>query len=582
MKSNPMRRVLLFISILSFACSKGEPANSAAAFERVSTERTGVLHPTISGDARRWYIPESNGNGAAWIDYDSDGDFDLFVGNGCEVNYADGGKRFEILRKTTSHLYKNNLNFRFADVTEEAGVACREWVNGVATGDIDGDGAPDLYLANFGADVLYKNIGGPDKLKHGFADATQAAGIVNLKWSASAAFGDADNDGDLDLYVANYVEFDPERPPADGRRNIINGVEVAWGPEKENPGMNIGAPDVYFKNSGNGIFTNSTRESGFELKAPLCSYAVIFSDVNRDGWQEVLVANDGQPCNLFMNQKNGTFREEGEARGFALSADGKATAAMGLCAEDYDFDGDMDIFRTNFDMEANSLHVNDGNGYFTDRAAEAGLAAPSVDRLGWACGFVDFENDGDLDLIVSNGHVYPQAELIGMHPFLQTQQFYEASESAPGKIVYKDITPSIDSSVSGKAAGRSFAFCDLDLDGALDFVMIQIDEPPKIIRNKTAARGAWLSVVLRGSKSNRDGIGARVSVTSGSRTWTREMRTASGLYSSHAPQLHFGLGATKQIDRIRVQWPSGAVQTIEGAPVDQFLMIREAGAPAAK
>jgi hypothetical protein len=572
-KAAPFALPLALLPVL--ACTRAPEGPGALSFEVVPADMSGLTAPIVSGDPRRWYIPESNGSGAAWIDYDCDGDFDLFVGNGCNVEYVDDGKVFKILRNATSHLYQNNLHFRFRDVTAEAGVGCTEWVNGVATGDIDGDGDPDLYLANFGRDVLYRNAGGPGATAFRFVDATEESGIHNLRWAASAAFGDLDNDGDLDLYVANYVEFDPANPPAGGKRNVIGGVEVGWGPEKENPGINLGAPDVYYRNDGNGKFADATRESGFELKKPLCSYAVVFSDVDHDGWQDVLVANDGQPANLFMNRKNGTFAEEGEARGFAFDANGKPTAAMGLSVEDYDFDGDMDVFRTNFQLEANSLHVNDGKGYFTDRAAEAGLAATSVDRLGWACAFVDFENDGIPDLVVANGHVYPQAELIHFGTFLQPMQFYHGRETSPGKVVFDDITQQFDPSIRDAVAGRSLALCDLDLDGALDFVLTMIDLPPRLVRNRTPHRGAWISISLRGSRANRDGYGARVAVTCGGRTWTKEMRTTQGLYSSNAPRLHFGLGDVRQIDRIAVEWPGGTRQEIGPVAIDQFLMIRE-------
>ncbi len=532
----------------------------------------GIDVTIVSGDARRWYIPETNGSGAAWIDFDSDGDLDLLVGNGQPTRYVDDGAKLEILRTATCRLYRNDQGglgqLRFSDATDAAGLARALWVNGVATGDVDNDGDPDLYLACFGPDVYFRNDGGR------FTDATEAAGLGNARWGASAVFGDPDNDGDLDLYVANYCEFDPDKTPAGGKRNLIQGVEVGWGPEAENPGINIGSPDVYFRNEGAGSFVLATYDAGLELEKPLCSYAAVFTDLDDDGWSDLIVANDAQPTNLFHNQGNGTFREEGEARGFAYDATGRPTAAMGLAVEDVDADGDFDVLRTNFDGEANSLHVNDGKGHFVDRAEEFGLAEPSRNVLGWGCGFFDADCDGDLDLLVANGHVYPQAELIGMHPFLQPTHFFEAKPGPTGKIFYSLVDPC--PGIEGSRAARALAFADVDDDGDVDVLATGIDEVPRLLRNETPRRGHFLSVRLLGTKSSRDGIGAKVTVYAGARAWSREMRTTQGLYASHDPRLHFGLGDVSAIDSVEVRWPSGIVQTVVAPALDTFLAIREA------
>lgn len=536
-------------------------------------QSTGIDVRVKSGDSRRWYIPESNGSGAAWLDYDSDGDMDLLIGNGASVNYLDDGKRLEIVKDGGTRLYakdwKESHPFPFVDATETSGLSCKEWVNGIATGDIEGDGDTDVYFANFGPDALYRNEGGK------FRDTTEACGLRNEKWGASAAFADVDNDGDLDLYVANYCEFDPENPPAGGKRNVIQGVEVGWGPEKENPGINVGAPDAFFRNQGKGLFKNETAEAGLALAKPLCSYAVVFSDIDQDGWQDILVANDGQPSNLFHNRGLGRFTEEGEARGFAFDAKGQATAAMGLTVEDFDGDGDMDVFRTNFDMEANSLLVNDGKGNFTDRADELGLAAPSLDRLGWACAFWDGDNDGDYDILVANGHVYPQAEKIGMHAWLQRSQLFECYRDGAGKLKYRDRSSQITDPFSLPAAARGIAIGDPNNDGREDVVIVDIDGPPRVFRNVTRDPGHFITVRLIGEISNRDGYGARVTVFTGGRSFVREMRTSQGLYSSHDPRLHFGLGDEEAVIKVVVEWPSGTIQIIEKPQIDTFITVRE-------
>ncbi|HZM00002.1 MAG TPA: CRTAC1 family protein [Planctomycetota bacterium] len=555
---------------------QGAPAGGPR-FEFVDVAgQAGIDVVNVCGDPRRWYIVESNGNGAAWLDYDRDGDMDLFVGNGAGLAYVDDGKRLEVLHTAASRLYRNDGGWLFADVTAEAGAGRSEWINAVTVADYDNDGDSDLYLACFGRDVLLRNDGGR------FADATAEAGLGCELWGAGAAFGDADNDGDLDLYVANYVLFDPEHPPDEGRRAVIEGVEVGIGPEAENQrGLNTGAPDVFYRNQGEGRFVEATAQAGLELPAPLCSYAVVFSDVDGDGWQDLLVANDLQPCNLFHNRGDGTFEEQGQARGFATDGNGKPTSAMGLVVEDVDGDGDMDVLRTNFDLEPNSLHVNDGQGRFTEVAAQHGLAQPSLDKLGWGAAFLDAECDGDLDLLVANGHVYPQAREIGMSGWLMPSQLYEASSASaagvasPGMPQWRDVTAGAGPGLAPLQSARGLALADVDDDGDSDAVIIDMDGPPRLLENRSARQGRWISVLPLGTVSNRDGFGARVTVTAGGRTWTREMRTNQGLYSSHDPRLHFGLGSVERIDRVEVAWPSGRTSRLENPPLDAPLVVRE-------
>jgi hypothetical protein len=542
---------------------------SALAFVDVAAS-AGLDVVSLHGDPRRWYIVESNGNGAAWLDYDADGDMDLYVGNGAGLAYHEDGRRLEVLPVASSRLYRNEGDWRFTDVTDEAGARRSEWNNAVTTGDVDNDGDPDLYLANFGPDVFLRNEGGR------FVDATHEAGLGNELWAAGAVFGDVDNDGHLDLYVANYVLFDPDDPPDEGRRNVIEGVEVGWGPEEENQGrFNHGAPNRFWRGVGAGRFVEATETAGLGLETPLCSYAAVFSDVDGDGWQDLLVANDLQPCNLFHNQGDGTFREEGELRGFATDAEGRATSAMGLCVEDVDGDGDQDVLRTNFDFEPNNLHLNDGRGHFSERTASFGLSDSSMDKLAWGAAFLDAECDGDLDLMVANGHVYPQAEQIGMSGWLMRTQLYEAVSDGRGGLRWHDLGTSAGSGLAPLRSARGLAVADADDDGDLDAVVIDIDEPPRLLENRSARRGRWIAVRTVGRSANRDGLGALVRVTAGGRTWTREMRTVQGLYSSHDPRLHFGLGRVDAVERVEVLWPGGARSTVEDPALDAVLIVHQ-------
>ena len=573
MHRGPPLEFLVLVPLAALAaCDASVTADELPALEFVDVAASaGLTLRQVSGDPRRWYIPESNGTGAAWLDYDGDGDMDLFIGNGQGLRYLDDGARLEIVRSAHSALYRNDGGLHFTDVSEAAGCARRDWVQAIATGDVDNDGDPDLYLGCLEGDVFLRNDGGR------FVDATEESGLSNALWAAGAAFGDANNDGALDLYVANYCLFDCAAPPLGGKRELIEGVEVGWGPEAENKqGLNPGAPDRFYLGDGKGHFREASRECGLALEVPLCSYAAVFCDVDGDGWQDILVANDLQPANLFLNDGHGRFREAGLERGFALDAQGKPTGAMGLACEDFDGDGDFDVLRSNFDMEANCLHRNDGHGQFDDVAASVGLAEPSLDRLGWGGGFFDADCDGDLDILLANGHVYPQAREIGMSGWAMQSQLFEAVRREDGRVGYLDATARSGSGLAAPRSSRGVAFADADDDGDVDVLIVDMDEPPRLLENRSTRRGHWLEVRTRGTRSNRDGLGALVRVRAGERTWVREVRTTQGLYSSHDPRLHFGLGAVESIDSVEVVWPSGRVSRVARPALDRLLVVEEA------
>jgi len=576
---SPRARTILPSGALALAALSGcddathaaQPGERTFLFVDVA-EEAGVTLRNVSGDPRRWYILESNGSGLAWLDVDSDGDMDLFVGNGQSVEYVDDGARLAIGDDAASALYRNDTPrggaWRFADVSAEWNAARKEWVGGVATGDVDGDGDTDLYLANFGPDVLLLNQG------TSFADGTAAAGLGSPWWGTGAAFGDPDLDGDLDLYVANYCRFDPENPPAGGKRNVMNGVEIGWGPIGENKQFNPGAPDVFYVNDGKGRFRDATAEAGFASAADACSYAVVFSDVDGDGRPDVLVANDLEPSHLFINRGDGTFAEEGAVRGFATNAEGKPTSAMGLMLADLDGDLDQDVLRTNFDFEANSVHLN-GAGRFRDVPGAFGLAEPSLDRLGWGGGFFDADCDGALDLFVANGHVMPQAAEVGMSGWLMASQLFEGRWNVAGRLEFTDATARAGADLGLPRSARGAAFADVDGDGDLDLAVTDIGEVVRLLENRTPRRGKWIALELRGSRSNSDGYGAKVRVRAGGRTHAREVRATDGLYSSNDPRPHFGLGAVGEIDWVEVDWPSGARSRVEAPALDAVLVVTE-------
>ncbi len=548
--------------------SEAGPALGRLQFVDVAAA-AGVDVLNVSGDPRRWYIPESNGSGAAWLDFEDDGDQDLFIGNGQHLAYLDDGARLEIVRDATSRLYLNEGSWRFRDASRESGAARDDWINAVVVGDADNDGDPDVYLACFGADVFLRKEGSR------FVEATRASGLGNELWAASAAFGDANRDGHLDLYVANYCQFDLDHPPAEGKRNTIEGVEVGWGPEEENQrGYNRGAPDVYFQGDGKGGFARWTDKAGFALERPLCSYGCVWSDVTADGWPDLMVANDIQPANLFVNQGEGRFRDEALERGFAFGAEGKPTGAMGLLVADIDQDGDFDVLRTNFDFESNSLHVNDGSGHFEDRAGAYGLAQPSLDKLAWDGAFLDVDRDGDLDLMIANGHVYPQAEKIGMGAWLQPTQLFEGVPHRRYGTVWQDVTATAGPGLAPLRSARGLAVGDPDEDGDPDVVIVDLDSRPRLLRNDSSRLGHWVGLELVGKFSNRDALGTRVEIQAGGRTWTREVRAGNGLYSSNDRRVLVGLGEITRVDSVTIRWPSGTVQ-VEQVPIDRYYTIPE-------
>ena len=502
------------------------------------------------------YIVEANGNGTAFFDYDNDGDMDVLIVNGSTLeNYKKGGDPMVALYK--------NAGGTFVDVTRESGLLKRGWGMGVCAGDYNNDGHQDLYITAYGSSVLFRNNGDGT-----FSDVTASAGAANVHWSTNCAFGDYDRDGYLDLYVANYMTFDEKSVPRRGSdpKCRFLGIDVFCGPQ----GLQ-GEPDVLFHNNGNGAFTDVTKSAG--IKDPnYYGFGVVFSDFDNDGWPDIYVANDGNPNLLFHNNRNGTFSEMGVLSGAGLNEAGRAQSGMGVGIGDYDGNGLFDIFVTNFAGDTNTLYRNLGKMLFADVTSIAGLGEISQQYLGWGAGFEDFDNDGLPDIFVANGHVYPQVDSVetGQH-YAQRKEVYR--NAGGGK--FKEIARDLAGDLLIPKSSRGAAFGDFDNDGNIDVLVINLNDRPSLYRNEGGNRNHWITLHLKGSRSNRDAIGARVEISAGGRTQIHEVRSGGSYLSQNDIRLHFGLGNASRVDRIRIRWPNGNTEELAGMDADQFVTIKE-------
>ena len=553
--------VALVISALSVAAvtSQTPPAGGARSSIRLVdvAAQAGLTVMNVHGAPTRDYIIDTNGNGAAWFDYDNDNDLDALLVNGSSRDrIAAGGDPM-------AALYRNDGNGRFTDVTAASGLNKRGWGMGVCVADYDNDGLQDVYLTAFGPNALFRNTG-----KGTFTDVTNAAGVGDTHWSTNCAYGDYDRDGDVDLYVANYLTFDERTVPKPGsRENCRYGsMPVMCGPR----GL-PGEPDVLYRNEGNGRFTDVTLRAG--IKDPgSYGFGVLFSDLNDDGWPDIFVANDSTPNLFFRNNRDGTFVEEGLVSGLALSGNGREQAGMGVDAGDINGDGRLDLIQTNFTNDYNTLRENNGGGLFTDITHAAGLGIIPIPYMGWGVGFVDIDNDGLLDLFVANGHVYPGADQAGLGTkFLQRKLLFQND----GNKLFRHITDEVGGSLLIERSSRGAAFGDYDNDGDIDVLVVNLSDRPTLLRNDTSHNNHWVTVRLVGAKSNRDGIGAKVYVQAGSRSQMVEVRSGGSYLSHNDIRAHVGLGAASRADRIEIRWPSGMVDTATALQPDRFYLARE-------
>ena len=515
----------------------------------------GLKDVIVSGGMPKRYVLEVNGSGACWLDYDNDGLLDLYLVNGSTIAALQGKTR----PPGSNHLYRNNGNRTFTEVTAKAGVPGRGWGFGCVAADYDNDGFADLFVSNFGENVLYRNRGDGT-----FADVTRQAGVGGGEiWHAGAAFGDYDRDGDLDLFVPGYLAFDIKHPEL--KTCEYQGVKVnACGPVGY-----IGAPDLLFRNNGDGSFTDVTSAARVTDAKLYFGFQAVFEDFDNDGWPDLFVGNDSNPNYFYRNSKDGTFEEMGVRSGVALNVDGKEMSSMGVAVGDYDHDGLMDLFVTTFAADNYVLFHNDGKGFFSDVSFESGVGEPTVPYLGWATGFLDYDNDGHLDLFCANGHVYPEVTGVLQETFLQPLQLLR--NIGNGK--FRDVSGAAGLASLPAMSARGGAIADFDNDGDLDIVVSILDGRPVLLENKSENTN-WLRLRLTGAKSNRMGVGARVKVVAGGVTQYSSLRAGESYLSSNDPRLHFGLGTATEAD-VEITWPDSRVQSLGRVRGNREIAIQE-------
>ncbi|MGH9340539.1 MAG: CRTAC1 family protein [Acidobacteriota bacterium] len=581
-------RVLLLLAVLPAVFSPtGSVAHEVPIFREVAAE-AGLEFQHFNGSSGEFFVPEIMGPGVALLDYDGDGDLDVYLTQGRSLTVA--ARMTEQERKTVQdqktaleseprlsasghRLFRNLLKeegrLRFTDVTEKAGLGHQGYGMGAAVGDYDNDGDPDLYVTNFGSNVLYRNNGDGT-----FSDVTREAGVDDPRWSTSAAFLDYDRDGDLDLFVTNYINFSVA-----ANRTCY---DPAGARDYCNPSVYSPVPDRLFRNEGAGQFSEATEAAGITL-AYGPGLGVVCADFNADGWTDIYVANDGTANLLWINQGNGTFDEQGLLSGSAYNGNGMAEGSMGVSAGDFDNDGDEDLFMTHLNQEKNTLYLNRGQGVFHDASREFDLAAPSFAYTGFGTQWFDFDSDGYLDLFVANGAVTILEQLRAQpFPYHQKNQLFRNLEGKG----FQDITAAAGLALELSEVSRGAAFGDIDNDGDIDILVTNNNGPARLLLNESAQKH-WLSVRLEGTQDNRLGIGARVgilrrsvssqrSAVSGQRPviW-RRAHTDGSYLSAGDIRVHFGLGTDADLEGVVVQWPNGQSEVWTDVQPDSFLTLKQ-------
>jgi enediyne biosynthesis protein E4 len=516
------------------------------------------LHAPIiyGGEDVNKYIIESDGCGCAFIDFDNDGWLDIFVLSGTRLEGPPPG--------ATNRLYKNNRDGTFTEVTEKAGLRAVGWANGVCIADYNNDGFDDIFCTYFGQNMLFRNNGDGT-----FTEVTKQAGLWNdqPRWGAGCAFLDYDRDGNLDLFVSNYVRFSFDRAPIAGANSNCNfrGVPVECGPR----GLPTGRHSLY-KNNGDGTFTDVSEQAGISKFTQCYGMTVVTADLDEDGWPDIYVACDSTPSLLFMNNHDGTFREEGVLRGVALSDDGEEQAGMGVGVGDYDLDGHLDLFKTHFTDDSNVLYHNDGKANFDDVTRRAKVAVETR-YVCWGAGILDLDNDGHPDIFMVAGNVYPEVERkLPQYPYKCPRVVFRNL----GNQTFEEIVDGAGPGVAAHHSSRGCAFGDFDNDGDVDILIINLNEPPSLLRNDIRGKANWIKVKLQGVKSNKSAIGARVLAFYGGKSQTQSLLSQSSFYSCNDPRLHFGLGANTTVD-IDVHWPSGLSESFKHLSVNRLITLRE-------
>ncbi|WP_242617875.1 CRTAC1 family protein [Edaphobacter modestus] len=509
------------------------------------------------GLSHKNYIIETVGCGVAFMDFDNDGWLDIFVLCGARMD--------ESTPEASNRLYKNNHDGTFTDVTEKAGLIRQGWASGVTVADYNNDGFEDIFITYYGQNVLYRNNGNGT-----FTDVTKEAGLIyegTTRWGSGCTFVDYDRDGHLDLFVANYVDLHLDKLPKPGANPYCNfkGVPVNCGPR------GLPMPRNYlYRNQGNGTFRDVSQEAGIAKLERTYSMTSVAVDLNNDDWTDIYVASDSTPSQLLINKHNSALSEEGAERGVAFSADGAEQAGMGVALGDYNLDGNLDIFKTHFSDDTNVLYQNDGKGNFTDVTLASGFGVETR-YICWGTGFADFDNNGWPDLAVVTGSVYPEVEKAFPNYPLKTPRFIFRNL---GNGKFEELIEEAGPGIAEVHCSRGCAFGDFDNDGDVDMVVVNLNEPPSLLRNDVKNNLKWLKVLLVGTKSNRSAIGSRVIARYGGKQQAQAVMGQTSFYSVNDRRLHFGLGQSTRVD-LEIHWTNGLIERFSNVESNQLITIKE-------
>ena len=554
-KRNNSVRICLLILVAIFAPNAAAvPTPSYADIQFVDvTQEAGIHWKHVDGRSGQKYFMETLGSGAAFFDYDADGDADLYFVNGAPLPGYDAE---EI---PTNCLYRNNGDGTFTDVTEIAGVGDTGYGHGCAVGDYNNDGHLDLYVTNYGTNRLYRNNGDGT-----FTDVAETAGVTEPRWSSSCAFADYDRDGNLDLYVVNYIVFDIDVNPWCGLKE--KGIRAYCEPDNF-----TAQSDTLYRNNGDGTFTDVTKSAGI-YNTTGKGLGVVWGDYNNDGTPDIYVANDSTENLFYHNNGDGTFEEIGFMVGVALSEDGAAENGMGTAFGDWNNDGWFDLTVTNYADQTNTLYHNDADGFFTDATATTKTAQITYPYLGWATAFIDYNNDGYQDLFVANGHLHENLAELGQEgTYGQRNLIFKNNHDG----TFTEFSENLGEGMKLEDVSRGATFADYDLDGDIDIVVTNSNAPPRLLRNDGGNQKNWLQIRLVSTNASTDAIGARVKVITGELTQTREVRSGDGYLSQRDLTLHFGIGDYEKVDSIAIRWQNGVNQLVRDVAANQVLSLEE-------